>query len=369
MMIQVLVVDDNEVARNTIRTNLSLDNPDWAIDTAPDESVALNRISQGLASNEPISLLITDLKMAEEQSGMNLLKEARRLDPTLMAIMFTGREDLLDRQAALETGAFDVIERNLKGGGFMPEMKLKARYAVDYWQWQRDVARLSPYFDSRVFQKLRRDPGVLEMRERLVTIVFWDIRGFTRLCDILKAQPALITEFLREYCERAARIIFDHDGVLDKFIGDGVMSLFGVLEENADDGEKDAVAAVRSALAFRAAFEGIVANHQQKWDRAVADTIEIGVGAGIHTCNALVGSFGTRFRDQFTALGDGVNIASRIEKFAKPGQVLLSLPSKNRVDRFIETVSAGTLKKPKNRSGRFKVFAAKHERPVPRTNS
>ena len=362
-MTKVLVVDNDEGARNNIKEALKLDHDDWFIETASDEDAAIQLIVSGLESSKPFALVITDLAMAKDQSGMTLLKVARRLDPTVMAILYTGREDLLDRSAALETGAFDVVERNLRGGASLSEIRMKARFAVQSWQWQREVGILSRYFDGRIVEKIRRDSTVLEMRERLVTIVFWDVRGFTRLCDILKAQPTLITGFLKDYCEHSARVIFDHEGVLDKFIGDGVMSLFGVLSDRADNGDADAVAAVRAALKFRVVFEELLKHWLVAWNREVPDKIEIGLGVGIHTCRALVGNIGTPFREQFTALGDGVNIASRIEGTAKPGQVLLSQPTNMRVSRLIQTTLTGEIVKMKNRSGEFELFAAEREKP------
>src|SRR5262249_49085307 len=152
-----------------------------------------------------------------------------------------------------------------------------------------------------------------------ITICFWDIRGFSRLCEILKANPTLISGFLREYCEVGARTIFEHGGLLDKFIGDGIMALFGVLDGKNDDGKGDAIQAVRAAMTLRMRFKALLEKWVKEWALYTPHKIEIGLGCGIHSGEALVGNVGTEFRDQFTALGPQVNFASRIEARSEPG--------------------------------------------------
>jgi class 3 adenylate cyclase len=186
--------------------------------------------------------------------------------------------------------------------------------------------------------------------------VFWDIRGFSLLCDSLKAHPTLISEFLQEYCEVGAKTIFEHGGVLDKFIGDGIMALFGVLNHKDDNGKTDALAAIKTALAMRPKFNEVVAKWLKEWVLYVPDKIDIGLGCGIHTGDVLVGNVGTDFRDQFTALGPPVNFASRIEARSVSGQILLSQSTEARVKDSFELSPAGEITDIKNIPGTFPVF-------------
>jgi adenylate cyclase len=197
----------------------------------------------------------------------------------------------------------------------------------------RLLARLSMihYFDPKVFSVIEREPSLLAVSRKTLTIVFWDIRGFSRLCEILKGHPDLIVGFLKDYCEMAAKVIFSHGGVLDKFIGDGVMALFGVLNHKNDDGKTDALAAVRAAVELRICFAKNLEKWMPKWQMYVPDKIEIGLGCGIHTGETLAGNVGTEFRDQFTALGPHVNFAARIEARSKSGQVIISQSTETRV--------------------------------------
>jgi class 3 adenylate cyclase len=208
---------------------------------------------------------------------------------------------------------------------------------------------------------IEKQPSLLAIQLRTITICFWDIRGFSLLCEILKAHPELIAGFLREYCELAATTIFDHSGVLDKFIGDGVMALFGVLPPASDEGSKDAVLAIKAACALNLKFDKLVAKWTEEWKLYTPQAIEIGLGCGIHTGEALVGNVGTDFRDQFTALGPNVNFASRIESRSLAGQILISQSTEARVKDFVQLVPAGELTDIKNIAGKFNIFSVSGE--------
>ncbi|MCU0287773.1 MAG: adenylate/guanylate cyclase domain-containing protein [Acidobacteria bacterium] len=189
-----------------------------------------------------------------------------------------------------------------------------------------------------------------------LTIVFWDIRGFSWLCEILKAKPELIAGFLQDYFETAARVIFEHGGVLDKFIGDGIMAIFGVLNHKDDDGKTDAISAVKAALALKPEFDKLVQKWMAQWQLYVPDKIEIGLGCGIHTGEMLAGNMGTEFRDQFTAVGAPVNFAARIESRSKSGQVLISSSTEARINGLFRTSQVEEVSDIKNIPGKFIIF-------------
>ena len=175
---------------------------------------------------------------------------------------------------------------------------------------------------------------------------------------VLKAHPTLIGGFLREYCEVAAKTIFEQSGVLDKFVGDGVMALFGVLNGGEDEGRMDAIAAVRAALDLRPRFDAVVGRWMEQWKLYTPHKIETGLGCGIHTGEALVGNVGTDFRDQFTALGPHVNFAARIAARAKPGEILVSQSTETRVRSAVTLSQAGEITDIKNIPGTYSLFAA-----------
>lgn len=356
-MSRILIVDDEKENRDALQLALSDSNPDWRILTAETEAEGKRIIEMQLADKEPVDVVLTDLVMETEQSGMDMLREARKLDPLIMAILFTAKEKSLDRYAAFDYGAFDVVEKNIRGAAAVREINIKTRAALRYREWSQRIGFLRRYFDPKVFDTIERDPSLLSVRQRTITICFWDIRGFSRLCEILKAHPTLIADFLKEYCEIAAKVIFAHDGLLDKFIGDGVMALFGVLNHKDDGGTTDAISAVRAAIDLRPKFDELVGRWMAQWTLYTPQQIEIGLGCGIHTGDVLVGNVGTEFRDQFTALGPDVNFASRIEARAKSGQILLSQSTEARVKSVVAASRAGEIDDIKNIPGRFELFA------------
>ena len=273
-----------------------------------------------------------------------------------MAILFTAKEKSLDRYAAFDYGAFDVVEKNIRGASASREINIKTRAAINYQTWSKKIAFMSRYFDPRVFDAIERDPSVLDMRNKTLTIVFWDIRGFSRLCESLKAHPQLIAGFLKDYCEVGARVIFEHTGVLDKFIGDGIMALFGALNPPGDSNRGDTQNAVSCAIKLREEFKTVHEKWMKQWALYVPDSIEIGLGCGIHTGEVLVGNVGTGFREQFTALGPNVNFASRIESRSKSGQILLSQSAYAWLDGAVSTQEVDTISDIKNIPGTFKIF-------------
>jgi hypothetical protein len=114
---------------------------------------------------------------------------------------------------------------------------------------------LEKYVDPVVLEQIR-DPELVTLQNKILTIVFWDLSGFSILCEKLKSHKELIVEFLREYFSEAALIIRKYEGVLDKFIGDGIMAFFGCKETDVgDNGKKGAISAIKAAIELRYFFD------------------------------------------------------------------------------------------------------------------
>ncbi len=357
-MPRILIVDDEVENLNALKRALGDENPTWEIFTAKSEEEGKKVLAKQHREEVPIDVVLTDLVLeSEERGGMNVLQAAKRTDPLMMAILFTAKEKNLDRYAAFDYGAFDVVEKNIRGTTAVREINVKTRAALRYREWSQRITFLRRYFDPKVFAMIERDQSLLAISRKMLTIVFWDIRGFSGLCEVLKAHPDLIAGFLKDYCESAARAIFAHDGVLDKFIGDGVMALFGVLNHRNDDGKADASAAVQAAVEFRRSFTKVMERWMEKWQMYVPDKIEIGLGCGIHTGESLAGNVGTEFRDQFTALGPHVNFASRIEGRSAAGQIVISQSTEARIKGLPFKVSkVSEVSDVKNIPGTFSLY-------------
>jgi adenylate cyclase len=358
-MPRILLVDDAEANTSSLALELQDLNPDWEIVTANSEAAARPILEAG-----DIDLVLTDLVMVNEQGGMQVLEDAKQRDPLIMVILFTAYEAKLDRYKAFELGAFDCIQKNVPGVIAREEINVKARAALRFRELtkreieqMRRLTFLQRYFDPRVYSVIERDPSVLDLKRQTVTIAFWDIRGFSRLCEILKAHPTLIAGFLRDYSQSASEAIFANGGVLDKFIGDGVMGLFGALGSIDSDGKQDAENAIKAAVDFRERFTSIVERWSQEWALYTPEVIEVKLGCGIHTgVDTLVGNVGTSDRDQFTALGPHVNFAARLEGRATEGEILLSSTTEARIRGRAKVKRRERINDVKNIPGEFAVY-------------
>ncbi len=187
-------------------------------------------------------------------------------------------------------------------------------------QKQRIQGAFGRYVSDYVLSQLLESPegGELSGVEREVTILFADIRRFTRLSEGMKARD--VVALLNDVFQLATDCILAHGGTIDKFIGDSVMAYFGAPVTRADH----APCAVRAAIDL----ERAIAARSADSDRGGTD---VQVGIGIHTGAVVVGTIGSDRRTDFTAIGDAVNVAHRLEKLARPGEILVSEAVQRRV--------------------------------------
>ena len=143
------------------------------------------------------------------------------------------------------------------------------------------------------------------------TVLFTDIRGFTSVSE--NADPGELMDWLNEYMDRMARIVIEHQGVINKYIGDAIMAVFGVPFARAREAEiaADARHAVACALAMREELQRL----NREW--AAQGRPTIGMRVGIYTGPLVAGSLGSQERLEYTVIGDTVNTASRLESYDK----------------------------------------------------
>jgi adenylate cyclase len=146
------------------------------------------------------------------------------------------------------------------------------------------------------------DRGMLESGERReVTVMFIDIRGFTRLSE--KLDPAVVIEMLNGYFSRMSGVIREHHGHVTRVMGDGIMSVFGALESNPWHAQD----AVEAAIGMRRALA------EYNTTMIARGFPELGFGIGIHCGSVVTGLVGSDELLEFTVMGDAVNVASRVE--------------------------------------------------------
>jgi class 3 adenylate cyclase len=139
----------------------------------------------------------------------------------------------------------------------------------------------------------------------VVTVLFSDIRGFTSISE--KLEPEQVAEMLREYLSEMTEIVFKHGGTVDKYMGDCIMALYNVPLEDPDH----VANALRTALALQEQTLAVSA----RWEARLGAVIRTGVG--INTGEAVVGTMGSQQRLEYTAVGDAINLGSRLESLTK----------------------------------------------------
>ena len=187
----------------------------------------------------------------------------------------------------------------------------------------------SSYVSPDLVKQIEKDPDklVLGGEQRELTILFSDIRGFTTFSESLT--PPELVKLLNEYLSPMTRIVLEERGTLDKFIGDAVMAIFNAPLDVPEHATHACTAAVRMLQELKELNKGLSARGM--------NVIEIGIG--INTGPAVVGNMGADIRFDYTAIGDSVNLASRLESLNKyyASHILVSEDTKSQVpdDRFV----------------------------------
>lgn len=161
------------------------------------------------------------------------------------------------------------------------------------------------YLSPEVIRRLLVNPQLVEPRKTDVTVMFSDIRGFTTISEKLDAQELAL--FLNQYLSDMTRIVFRNNGTLDKYIGDAVMAFWGAPFEEAGHAAKACHAALEMMKRVR--------ELQKQWEAEGKPRLDIGIG--LNTGVASVGNMGSALRYGYTALGDAVNLSSRLEGLNK----------------------------------------------------
>jgi len=179
------------------------------------------------------------------------------------------------------------------------------RVLIEDKEKRRVRSAFGEFVSPEVIRRLLANPKLVEPRKTNVTVMFSDIRGFTTISEKLDAQDLAL--FLNEYLLDMSQIVFKHQGTLDKYIGDAVMAFWGAPYEEPNH-------AIRSCQAALDMIER-VRTLQKKWEAEGKPHLEIGIG--LNTGVASVGRMGSSLRRGYTALGDAVNLTSRLEGMNK----------------------------------------------------
>ena len=179
------------------------------------------------------------------------------------------------------------------------------RSLVEEKEKRRIRGEFGQFVSPEVVRRLLVDPRLVEPKKTEITVMFSDIRGFTTISEKLDAQELAL--FLNQYLSDMTSVVFDHQGTLDKYIGDAVMAFWGAPYEEPGHAAK----ACKTALKMMDRVREL----QKKWEAEGKPHLDIGIG--LNTGLASVGRMGTVLRRSYTALGDTVNLSSRLEGLNK----------------------------------------------------
>jgi adenylate cyclase len=281
------------------------------------ENLAVSRTITKKVVTERVAILSQDAKTDEQFQGAESIV-SQGVRSTICAPLITPSgvhgvlyADRLDPFAAFRPDHLDLISAvGAQAAITVETVKAHKRLA------REEVARANyaRFMPEYVVKQLLENPDSFKLggANQTITVLFADIRGFTGISET--ENPEKIVGLLNHYFSAMSDIIFDHGGTLDKYIGDGLMALFGAPTATP----ADAVNAVMTAVAMQ---RRLLTLNPELLEQGYG---QIAVGIGLHTGEATVGYIGSEKRSEYTAIGDTVNLASRLESNSSGGQILIS---------------------------------------------
>lgn len=261
------------------------------------------------------------------------------------------------------------VDNLSKRGTFMPEdlevfavIAAQAGLVIDRVLAKSEVKRqgvqlsaLERFLSPAISKKITAEAADIRLggESQRITLLFADVRGFTTMAEQMKPREAV--EVLNEFFDRMTKVIFEHDGTLDKYLGDGLMALFGAPFALQNDAE----AAVRAAVNMQKSLAEL---------NKTSGRAPISIGIGIHTGEAVVGFLGTERRMDYTAIGDTVNVASRLTSQAGPDQIVISAATYTQLCREIPCSQLAAMKL-KGRAAPIDVHEVLWREPLPQNRT
>ncbi len=326
-----LIVDDEPEALNLVRRLLEADG--FEVVVAEDAAKGLE-----LFDRLHPELVLLDI-LLPNVDGIELLKVMRRRDPVAAIVMVSALSSERIILESLLAGADEYIAKPFP----LKELRIRIRKALEKSRLRRENVRLQEelnranerlrqlferYMPSPVAERLIAAPTLPDLggTRQVISVLFADLRGFTMFAESMP--PDALMDVLNAYLSLASDVVIRYEGTLDKFMGDAIMAFF-----NAPVPQEDhALRAVCTATEIheRVAQEGPEANGRR-----------LGFGIGIHTGDAVVGNVGSQYLMNYTALGDSVNVAKRLQEMAGPGQTLISQATYELVRDWVDVVPLG----------------------------
>ncbi len=216
---------------------------------------------------------------------------------------------------------------------------------------RREIKNIfSKYVSKDVLEEILRDPGKVALggEEKEITVLFSDIRGFTTISE--KTTPRELVRILNKYFNAMTEEILRNGGVLDKYIGDAIMAFWGAPIDNPHQADN----------AFKACLGMLQKLKELNNELRAGGDPEINIGIGLYTGPAIVGNIGSELRFDYTAIGDTVNVASRLEGLNKEykTKIIIGEPTKNKIKGDFQFKFLGSVEV-KGRKESLNIFTLK----------
>lgn len=308
--VKVLVAEDNADNRQLVEDILA--GQGYSVTFARDGNEAVSLARQLIPD-----LVILDINMPGK-NGFEVCADLKADSATVQIpiLMLTALSDVENRVRGLGLGADDYLVKPFNPRELVARIdtRLRAKIETDHLRADQDLIRrtFERFVPAQVVEQLLRQPENVRLGGQLqeVTVLFADLEGFTAVSE--HTDPERLLELLNQYHALLAEHIQREGGLIDKFLGDGLMALFNTPLPQEDH----PLHAVRAAVNIQRAL----ADFHAKLEPPFRLPVNFGVSTGI----AVVGNVGTADLMDFTAIGDTVNLASRLQGLCEHGQILIS---------------------------------------------
>jgi adenylate cyclase len=314
-----------------------------------------------LDADPNVDLILLDINMPV-MDGLTMLGKLRERESAVRSIIVSAYGDMANLRTAMNRGAFDFVTKPVD----LVDLETTIRKTLADVARRRDLERqraaaerarhnLSRYFSPNIVRMLaEQDEPLGAVQRETVAVLFADIVGFTRMAEMMA--PEAVMSLLRVFHQRMTQQIFACGGTIDKYIGDGILAVFGVPTPGADD----------AANALTCADLMLEALDIWNRERARDGEAPIAIGIGLNYGLAVLGDIGSEHSMAFTVIGDTVNTASRLQQLTRTletplvvGEPLVGALRNGASDRagaLLEQLRDGGERTMRGRAGRIRVW-------------
>lgn len=327
---KVLIADDNSNSRQLLKDIIESVGHETV--TAVDGPSAVKTAQQHMPD-----LMILDVNMPGK-NGFEVcaLLKGDAATAQIPILMLTALGDIENRVTGLGAGADDYLTKPFSPRELVARVnaRLRAKAESDGLRETKEMLRhtFERFVAPSVVERLLQDPNQVKLGGQFqdITVLFADLQGFTPMSEY--APPETLLGVLNAYHALIVKYIQENKGTVDKFIGDGVMALYNTPVFQANH----PLLAVRTAIGIRDALPSFYEQFEPAY--------RLNINFGIHSGMAVVGNVGTQEIMDFTAVGDTVNLASRLQQLSTNGQILISSALYDRIRDHIRVTAIGSQK-------------------------